>query len=34
VKLRSHGVTADFIRRTNAGGKRSVDELVRMRISG
>lgn len=34
VRLRSHGVTSDFIRRANAGGRRSVDELVRMRISG
>jgi hypothetical protein len=36
VRLRSHGVTADFIRRVNAsgGGRRSPAELVSLRIGG
>ena len=34
VRLRIHGVTPDFIRRANAAGRRSPEELVRMRIGG
>lgn len=34
VRLRSHGVSTQFIRRVNAGGRRSVEELVKQRISG
>ena len=34
VRMRVHGVTADFIRRANAGARRSPDELVRLRIGG
>jgi hypothetical protein len=34
VRLRNHGVDANFIRRANAGGRRSVEELVRLRTGG
>ncbi len=34
VRLRIHGVTPDFIRRANAAGRRSPEELVRLRIGG
>ena len=37
VRLRDHGVTADFIRRANARGRsarRSAEELVELRIGG
>ncbi len=34
VQLRTYGVTPDFIRRTNSGGRRSPDELVRLRTGG
>ena len=34
VRLRSHGISADFVRRINAGGRQSVDNLVRLRTGG
>ncbi|HYD13347.1 MAG TPA: hypothetical protein VEC11_10915 [Allosphingosinicella sp.] len=34
VRMRIHGVTPDFIRRANGPGRRSPEELVRMRIGG
>lgn len=34
VRLRDNGVSADFVRRASAGGRLSVDELVRRRNGG
>ena len=34
VRMRIHGVTPDFIRRANGAGRRSPEELVRLRIGG
>jgi len=34
VRLRDHGVTGDFIRDVNRGGRRSAEELVRLRTGG
>lgn len=34
VRLREHGIDGAFIRRANAGGRRSAEELVRLRTGG
>jgi hypothetical protein len=34
IRLRTYGVTGEFIREANRGGRRSAEELVRLRIGG